>query len=67
MQEQSQPGTWRAVCNNQGIRILGMSFCCSFSAQTLQWQSLRVSCSGAELLKEKVKFGKLKSPIIMVS
>lgn len=66
IQEQRQPGTWRAVCYNQGIRILGMSFCCSFTAQNLQWQSLKLSCSGAELLKEKMKFGKLKSPIIIV-
>lgn len=66
IQEQSQPRTWRAVCYNQGFRILGMRFCCSFTAQNLQRQSLRVSCSGAELLKEKMKFGKLKNPVIMV-
>lgn len=66
IQEQSQPCTWRAVCHNQGIRILGMRFCCSFTAQNLQWQSLKVFRSGAELLKEKMKFGKLKSPMIMV-
>lgn len=64
--EQSQPRTWWAVSYNQGIRILGMRFCSFFTAQNLQWQSLKVSCSAAELLKEKMKFGKLKSPIIMV-
>lgn len=62
----TNPRTEQAVHYNQGIRILGMRFCCSFTAQNLQWQSLRVSCSGAELLEEKMKFGKLKSPVTMV-
>lgn len=66
IQEQSQPCTWRAVCLIRASGYWQWDSAAPLQHKTFSGTHLRVSCSGAELLKEKMKFGKLKSPVIMV-